>query len=278
MFKIGAFSRLVHVSARMLRYYEKCGLVYPVKIDKISGNRYYSAAQIPLLQRITSLRDMGFTVTEIGDILDNYGDKAFVESMIAQKSIETKEQLFELQVKLERMESMNCSISEDTYANSVEITAKPVPSYPVISLRKTLPDYSYQNSLWEELFAYIEKNSLYSMLTYQLLCIYHCQEYVEKNVDIEVCAIVKGPIETSDGFLFKETEALPLAATGVFKGFYSEMALWEGTVAQWVDENDYEVIGPEQFYCIEHFLNCEDTNHYQTEIQLPIRKVKGEQL
>jgi DNA-binding transcriptional MerR regulator len=58
MFKIGAFSRLVHVSARMLRHYEKSGLIYPIDFDKVSGNRYYSASQIPLLRRITSLRDM----------------------------------------------------------------------------------------------------------------------------------------------------------------------------------------------------------------------------
>lgn len=278
MFKIGAFSRLVHVSNRMLRHYEKCGLVYPVKIDKISGNRYYSAAQIPLLQRITSLRDMGFTIAEIGDILDNYSDKDFVESMVEQKTKETKDLLSELEIKLAKIESMNLSISSDSYADTTEITAKSVPSYPVLSLRKILPDYSHQNSLWEELFAYIAKNDLYNKLTYQLLCIYHCQEYTEKNVDIEVCAIVKQPIETSDGFTFRETEALPLAATAIFKGFYSDMALWEGTVAKWIDENEYEVIGPEQFYCIDHFLNCEDTNHYQTEIQIPIKKVKGEQL
>lgn len=278
MFKIGAFSKLVHVSNRMLRHYEKCGLVYPVKIDKISGNRYYSAAQIPLLNRITSLRDMGFTIAEIGDILDNYNDKDYVEMMIVQKSKETQELMSDLQMKLAKIESMNLLVSTDSYAEPVEITAKPVPSYPVLSLRKTLPDYSYQNNLWEELFAYIDENNLYQDLTYQLLCIYHCQEYVEKNVDIEVCAIVKHPIETNGSFTFRETNALPLAATAVFKGFYSEMALWEGTVAKWIDENKYEVIGPEQFYCIDHFLNCEDTNNFQTEIQFPIKKSKGEQL
>jgi effector-binding domain-containing protein len=73
--------------------------------------------------------------------------------------------------------------------------------------------------------------------------------------------------------MFRNTDAIPLAATAIFKGFYSEMALWEGMTAKWIEENEYEVIGCEQFYCLEHLLNCQDTNNYRTEIQLPIKKV-----
>lgn len=276
MFKIGAFSNLVNVSPRMLRYYEKCGLIFPMKIDKTTGNRYYSASQIPLLESITSLRDMGFNVAEIGDIIDNYTDKAYVESMISQKSIEIKNQMSELQVMLSRVENMNLSISDDTYVNTVEVVTKSIPSYKVVSLRKTLPSYSEQNSLWVELFAYIQENNLQPVLTNKLLCIYHCPEYVEKNVDIEVCAEVTQKIETKAGFSYRETEEIPLCATAVFKGFYSDMALWEGLMAKWIEENEYEVDGCEQFYCIKHFLNCNDTNDYETELQLPIKRLKGE--
>ena len=51
MFKIGEFSQLVRVSPRMLRHYEKCGLLYPAEIDPYTGYRQYSAGQIPLLSR-----------------------------------------------------------------------------------------------------------------------------------------------------------------------------------------------------------------------------------
>lgn len=60
MFKIGEFSKMVRVSARMLRYYEKCGLLYPAKIDSFTGYRLYNAAQIPILNKIAQLRDMVF--------------------------------------------------------------------------------------------------------------------------------------------------------------------------------------------------------------------------
>lgn len=41
LFKIGEFSLLVRVTPRMLRHYEKCGLVQPASIDETSGYRLF---------------------------------------------------------------------------------------------------------------------------------------------------------------------------------------------------------------------------------------------
>jgi len=80
LFKIGDFSKLVRVSPRMLRHYEKCGLLYPAEIDRFTGYRQYSAAQIPLLTNIVTLRDMGFSIDEIGDILPRFDDYAYMDN------------------------------------------------------------------------------------------------------------------------------------------------------------------------------------------------------
>lgn len=65
MFKIGEFSKLTQVSIRMLRYYDETGLLRPEQTDKYSGYRLYSAAQIPALNKIVFLRDLGFNISEI---------------------------------------------------------------------------------------------------------------------------------------------------------------------------------------------------------------------
>lgn len=82
MFKIGEFSKLVRVSARMLRYYEQCGLLKPTEIDKFTGYRLYSTEQIPMLFRITELRDMGFSVEEMLEILPRFGDAVFMREIL----------------------------------------------------------------------------------------------------------------------------------------------------------------------------------------------------
>ena len=66
MFAIGAFSRLCGVSAKALRAYDAAGLFRPVWVDRSSGYRFYSPAQLPEIRRIVALREMGMGLTDIG--------------------------------------------------------------------------------------------------------------------------------------------------------------------------------------------------------------------
>ena len=69
MFKIGEFSRLSRVSVRMLRHYDQLGLLTPAQTDRFSGYRYYTADQLPRLNRILALRDLGFSLEQIAGLL-----------------------------------------------------------------------------------------------------------------------------------------------------------------------------------------------------------------
>ncbi len=69
MFKIGDFSKLTHVSIRMLRYYDEQNLLKPALVDEISLYRYYSAKQMGRLFRIVYFRDLGFGTAEIHRLL-----------------------------------------------------------------------------------------------------------------------------------------------------------------------------------------------------------------
>lgn len=77
MLKIGDFSKLSRVSIRMLRHYDEIGLLKPVWIDPESGYRYYSAEQLPVAGRINALKDMGFGLAAIGEILPCYESGCF---------------------------------------------------------------------------------------------------------------------------------------------------------------------------------------------------------
>jgi DNA-binding transcriptional MerR regulator len=82
MFKIGEFSKMVRVSARMLRHYDQCGLLSPAETDRFTGYRLYNAEQIPQLTRIVELRDMGFGIDEIKEILPNYKNAEFMSGAL----------------------------------------------------------------------------------------------------------------------------------------------------------------------------------------------------
>src|SRR5438105_12762660 len=61
MIKIGEFSKLVQVPVATLRYYDQVGLLKPVEVDRFTGYRYYSASQLPRLNRILALKGLGFS-------------------------------------------------------------------------------------------------------------------------------------------------------------------------------------------------------------------------
>ena len=77
MFTIGEFSKLGRISPRMLRYYDAMGLLRPTRIGE-NGYRYYEAAQLETLAEIETLKDYGFALSEIGELLTLSGQELAV--------------------------------------------------------------------------------------------------------------------------------------------------------------------------------------------------------
>jgi len=65
---IGQASKASGVSERMIRHYEKIGLV-PRALRRDSGYRDYSDADVNRLRFIANARDLGFPIEEIGTLL-----------------------------------------------------------------------------------------------------------------------------------------------------------------------------------------------------------------
>lgn len=71
MFKIGDFSKLSQISIKALRLYDQMGLLKPIHIDPDTGYRYYSASQLPRINRILAFKDLGFSLEQITSLLDD---------------------------------------------------------------------------------------------------------------------------------------------------------------------------------------------------------------
>ncbi|QDZ00755.1 MerR family transcriptional regulator [Nitratireductor mangrovi] len=66
MFRIGEFAQIAQVSGRQLRYYDQLGLLHPEHVDRATGYRYYSVRQLPRLNAILALKELGLTLEQIG--------------------------------------------------------------------------------------------------------------------------------------------------------------------------------------------------------------------
>ena len=81
-YKTGEFARLANVSERTIRYYDKIGLLKPSFVME-NGYRQYSDLDLLKLQKILSLKHLGFSIEEIFPmVMDNTNLKESFELQI----------------------------------------------------------------------------------------------------------------------------------------------------------------------------------------------------
>ena len=67
-YKIGDVARILGISTDLLRYYEKKGVVMPIK-DRRNDYRYYDAWDINFLMDCLWFKNFGFSIEQIADMV-----------------------------------------------------------------------------------------------------------------------------------------------------------------------------------------------------------------
>jgi DNA-binding transcriptional MerR regulator len=270
LFKIGEFSKMVRVSARMLRYYEQNGLLVPAEVDRFTGYRLYSAAQMPLLSRITQLRDMGFGVEEIKTLLPRFDDYAVLREALEQKNREVQASIAAEQDKLEKIAAL-CGQLEKERVNMVyDVELKSLPAEKVLSLREIIPAPDEEPALWEKLAAFVEANGISAAVCGY--SIYHDEGFKESDVDVEIAVSVPKFGAEQGNFRYKELPAIPQAATIRFSGPYDGYNAAMEKLAEWIEQNGYAFDGSIRGLAIKSFANAASPEEFLTELQVPVKK------
>ena len=71
MFKIGDFSKISQTTVKTLHHYDDLGLLKPAEVDPVTGYRRYTVGQLPRLNRILALKELGFSLEQIAGLLDD---------------------------------------------------------------------------------------------------------------------------------------------------------------------------------------------------------------
>jgi len=103
---IGQASRASGVSERMIRHYEKIGLI-PAAARRDSGYRDYAQGDVDRLRFIAQARDLGFPIDEIGTLLALWSDRHRASAEVKALALARAEQL---QRKAAALESMRRSL------------------------------------------------------------------------------------------------------------------------------------------------------------------------
>lgn len=105
---IGAASDASGVSPRMIRHYEKIGLI-PAPLRRDSGYRDYSAADVHRLRFIANARDLGFPIEDIRDLLELWSNSQRTSAEVKALAIARAD---ELGRKAEALQAMRRTLLE----------------------------------------------------------------------------------------------------------------------------------------------------------------------
>lgn len=101
--KIGECARAAHVSMAALRHYEKVGLLIPAVLDPDTGYRSYSLDQLPRVHRLLALKDLGFSLEQIAQLLEEALPLEHLRGMFTLKQAQTQQMIDTEQARLTRI-------------------------------------------------------------------------------------------------------------------------------------------------------------------------------
>lgn len=263
MFTIGEFSKFCCISARMLRHYDKIGLLCPARIDGTNGYRLYDSGQLKEFQRIEKLRRYGFSLAEIKDLLPLDEQEQRTRMMLQHARV--KEQIADLQKTLSRMElDLSLSEEESKMNQNYHVIVMNSPALRVFPLRRVIAINGEEiHRLITDLFAEAKKRGLHQNGPCQLM--YFGEEFNEEQMEVEAQLAVAE--ETPETRLIPES----LCVTAVHKGPMEYVHRAYGELGRYLEEHpEYRMTG----VSLERYLKDENTvssgDELETAVLFPV--------
>ena len=154
----------------------------------------------------------------------------------------------------------------------LDVVIKHVPSIWVASVRGVIAAYPEQGALWNELETALRLKGIKP--NGACFTIYHDDEYVDRNIDAEVCEPVDGPAELSGRARIYELPGCDTMACYVYHGPFHTLSNAYSELMAWLSENGFQIcgVGREIYVFTGNGPTRQDDPNYITEIQFPVIK------
>ncbi|MEM7336797.1 MAG: MerR family transcriptional regulator [Chloroflexota bacterium] len=280
MFRIGEFAKFSRISIKMLRHYDEIGLFKPAWIDPESNYRYYAASQLHRLNRIVALKDLGFSLEQIHQLLvDEFSAEQF-RGLLKLRQLELEKQLDETAVQLLQVKNQLAQL-DAPLSNFSEVVVRRIESERYASLRENVNNNS--NAI-PHLFDEVEKavGRQKARAAKPPLLVYHGEGELEP-FDIEILVPILGEFAENGRVSEKVTHSIEQMACLVHTGPYHSLSQTYLILAQWIEEHQYKIVGPirelflrfsgsEDGYQLPKAFIAENAEQFVTELQIPIHK------
>jgi DNA-binding transcriptional MerR regulator len=252
MFRIGDFSRIARVSARLLRFYDEIGLFVPAHVDPQTGYRFYTVAQLADLNRILVLKDLGFELEQVRDILRTPVSTAELRNLLLLRRTDVEKTIATEAQRLRQIETRIAQLESDGALSVDDVVVRAEPARDIVSLRRTVPSFVAARALILELRdlarPLLPKDQFQGGNAPTLLGIAHSAQFEQDEVDVEFGFILPdgSPIEPPRGSVLRRRtlEAVARMAVCVRIGLPEDAHLVTAKIGRFLAAGGESLAGP----------------------------------
>lgn len=281
MFRIGDFAALTRVSTRMLRHYDAIGLLHPAIVDPRTGYRFYSAAQLPHLNRIIALKELGFGLDDIARLVGDNVPVAQLRELLADRRKALRVRMRQDELRLAEVAARLNAVERNELLPFADIVVRDVPSTLMATIRDRVPSFGRPiEMLFDETEAYVARHAARAAAS--PLMLFHSDLVAGNPREVEVAVPVDRAIPAQGRISVREMEGSPTMACLAYSGGYDRTEEAVETLRAWSNAVGCAVAGtmrevyvrfgadnPETLRIPSRFL-AQRERDYVTEIQLPI--------
>jgi predicted transcriptional regulator YdeE/DNA-binding transcriptional MerR regulator len=275
MFKIGDFSKLSRVPVKTLRYYDEIGLFKPRAINRYTHYRYYSLEQLPVLYRILALKELGFSLEQVGRLLSGDLSQEQLSKMLRARRIEIEQQINASQEQLRLLEARLQLIERGGRLPEQEVILKTAKAQWVAATPGTISSYEQAGAVFKRMFAVLQRflDRHNTDPAGPGMVLYPEEENGGEFQLIEAIIPLPHRLEGDNGIRVYQLPAVKRLATVVHHGNLVTIGEAYQTLLAWIQANAFREAGPAR----EVFLRLDTQNEAQdcfVEVQFPVNKIR----
>ena len=272
--KIGEFAKIGMVSVSALRFYNEAGLLKPAEVDRWTGYRYYSLDQLPALNRILALKDLGLSLEQIKQLMGEELPAEQIRGMLRLKRAELQAEMTDLRARLDRVEARLQQIEMEGKMSHYDVIVKKVDPVRVAIVRDVVPTQAEINTtfnrLFDEVMEYIKDTG--AGFAGPAILLWYDPGNME-NTPVAAAMPTNGAVAGNHRVRIEELEGVHMAST-LHRGPFSTLMGAYDAVMRYIEANGYRIAGPSREVNLEYDRHG-DPNHYLTEVQFPVEKAEN---
>ena len=271
MFTIGEFAQHGRVSVRMLRHYDAIGLLRPACVDPVTGYRSYQASQLAQLNRVIALKDLGFTLQQVQEIMAEQVSAAELRGMLRLRRAEIQSRIDAETSRLARVEARLATIEDEARVPVDGVVIKGLAPVRVAELAGVAGSYEPEaiTPVIQPLYCDLRQRMASALVTAAgpAMAYYEDVPASDGAIVVHAAVPVAGGTDGDHGFAVVDLAEVDRAAVIIHHGLMDDVLPAVQALARWIDASGYRAAG----YAREVTLEWSpDPDRWVTELQQPI--------